>query len=133
MMRVLVCGGRDYTNRDAVFATLDVLKKQYGQLTIIQGGEPGADSLASEWAFAQPSCHLINEPADWKKHGKSAGPIRNQLMLDLHKPELVVAFPGGHGTTDMVRRAQKAKVPVILVGPQGLGDMAPPLATKDKG
>ena len=47
VMRVLVCGGRDYTNRDAVFATLDVLKKQYGQLTIIQGGAPGAEAAAA--------------------------------------------------------------------------------------
>ena len=48
-------------------------------------------------------------PADWTKHGKAAGPIRNQKMLD-ECPDLVVAFPGGKGTADMVRRAMKAGI-----------------------
>lgn len=52
----------------------------------------------------------------WKDHGKAAGPIRNQLMLDDFKPDLVVAFPGGKGTADMVKKAQDAGVTVILVG-----------------
>jgi acyl-CoA synthetase (NDP forming) len=56
--------------------------------------------------------HVTSFPANWKKHGKSAGPIRNQLMLDVGKPDLVIAFPGGSGTADMIRRARKAGVPV---------------------
>lgn len=47
-------------------------------------------------------------------NGKAAGPIRNQRMLDEGKPDLVVAFPGGRGTADMVRRAKAAGVPVRL-------------------
>lgn len=114
-MRVVVCGGRDYDDREKVFATLDALQGQHGPLTIIQGGASGADALAVDWTYEQPSCHLINEPADWNKHGRSAGPIRNQTMLDMHKPQLVVAFPGGRGTADMVRRAEKAGVPVMRI------------------
>jgi hypothetical protein len=53
--------------------------------------------------------------ADWNTHGRAAGPIRNQRMLDEVKPELVVAFPGGRGTADMVRRAREAGVNVYLV------------------
>lgn len=112
-MRVLVCGGRDYDDRDKVFATLDTLQRQHGRLTIIEGGASGADALAADWAYAQPACHLIREPADWKTDGRAAGPIRNKMMLDLHKPQLVVAFPGGRGTADMVRRAVEAGVPVL--------------------
>lgn len=111
-MRVLVCGGRDYNDEPAVFGLLDSLRQRYGRLTIIQGGAAGADELARRWATIQSSSHLINEPADWKAHGRAAGPIRNQRMLDEHKPELVVAFPGGRGTADMVRRAKAAGVPV---------------------
>lgn len=53
--------------------------------------------------------------ANSRKHGRAAGPIRNQQMLDEGKPHLVVAFPGGTGTADMVRRAQAAGV-LVLVG-----------------
>ena len=42
--------------------------------------------------------------------GKKAGPLRNQRMLDEGKPDLVVAFPGGGGTKDTVRRAVQAGV-----------------------
>jgi len=53
--------------------------------------------------------------ANWRTHGKAAGPIRNQQMLDEGRPHLVVAFPGGTGTADMVRRAKAAGVPVMEV------------------
>jgi hypothetical protein len=115
-VKVLVTGGRDYGNVGAVWAALDGLRFEHGRITVIQGGAAGADRLAREWCFAQPSCHLINEPADWLHHGKAAGPIRNHRMLDEHKPDLVLAFPGGRGTADMCRRARAAGVPVREVG-----------------
>jgi predicted Rossmann-fold nucleotide-binding protein len=114
-VRVLVCGGRDYQNAQAVHRELDKLAAKHGRLTVIQGGARGADAWARDWAFRQPSVHLINEPADWKRHQRGAGSIRNQKMLDDHKPELVVAFPGGSGTADMVARARQAGVPVNLI------------------
>ena len=112
-MRVLVCGGRDYTDRARVWRVLDAYREKYGRLTIIQGGARGADRHARDWALAQSSVCLINEPADWDAHGKAAGPIRNQRMLDEGKPDLVLAFPGGRGTADMVSRARKAGIRVI--------------------
>jgi len=54
-------------------------------------------------------------PADWETHGKAAGPIRNQRMLDEGRPDLVVAFPGGRGTSDMVARAKRAGVEVMMI------------------
>ncbi len=43
--------------------------------------------------------------------------IRNQQMLDEAKPDMVLAFPGGRGTDDMVSRAEKAGVPVTIALP----------------
>lgn len=111
--KVLVCGGRDYDDRDRVFAALDFVRSDVGEMTVIQGGARGADALAREWCANQPSIHMVNEPADWNAQGKSAGPIRNQRMLDEHKPDVVITFSGGRGTADMVRRARAAGVPVI--------------------
>lgn len=110
--RVLVCGGRSYTDRRSLHVILDGLKPR--PTMIIHGGAPGADNLAWWWAELSGISHWAFH-ADWKTHGKSAGPIRNQQMLDDGKPDLVVAFPGGNGTADMVRRAKAAGVRVIEV------------------
>ncbi len=112
-MRVFVCGGRNYSDREAVFAALDAIWQSVplDTLLIIQGGADGADALAREWCRTTGEAY-VNVPADWKAHGRAAGPIRNQCMLDEHKPNLVLAFPGGRGTADMVRRALAAGVKV---------------------
>lgn len=109
---VLVCGGRSYRDRDALYAALDGLVP--APTHIIAGAAPGADTLAAEWA-----CDRGITPgafyADWEMYGNAAGPMRNQQMLDDGKPNLVVAFTGGRGTADMVRRAKAAGVRVIEV------------------
>ena len=119
-MRVLVCGGRDYDDwclmRGILQDKLGVYRgKPPDDQTIISGDACGADWLARAWA-KYTGRKYEGYPADWKKHGKRAGPIRNQQMLDEGKPDIVVAFPGGTGTADMVRRAKKAGVEVIEVG-----------------
>ena len=108
-MRILVCGGRDFSDADFLSGILDAAKREYGNVEIINGGASGADKLAEAWAFAR-NVTCAAYPADWKKYGRAAGPIRNQRMLDKGRPELVIAFPGGRGTDDMVRRAMEAGV-----------------------
>lgn len=78
---------------------------------IISGKAKGADTVAIEWAVVN-WCSWEEYPADWEQYGKAAGPIRNQRMLDEGKPDLVIAFPGGTGTADMVRRAKAAGIEV---------------------
>lgn len=110
--RVLVCGGRDYNDRGRVFRTLDLYHMRHGPIEwVIYGMARGADTLAAEWALYEkvPSTGFR---ADWRKHGKAAGPIRNQQMIDEGKPTVVIAFPGGRGTADMVRRAKDAGLTV---------------------
>lgn len=111
-MRVLVCGGRDYSDVSRLYGVLDALPRD--GLVIIHGGARGADSLAAEWAKdRQVSSHAF--PANWTEHGRAAGPIRNQTMIDLGKPDCVIAFPGGRGTFDMIDRAKKAGIAVTEV------------------
>ena len=111
-IRVLVTGGRDYNNAQLVGDVLWRLAVVYGRLTIIHGNARGLDTLAAKWA--EKMCQLVLAfPADWAKHGKAAGPIRNQQMLTEGKPDLVVAFPGGKGTADMVARTRKAGIPLL--------------------
>jgi hypothetical protein len=113
-MRVLVCGGRDFSNCKLVFDTLNDLSRKEVVDCIIEGDAPGADRIAGAWAKRR-RVDLKLYPANWAKEGKAAGPRRNQKMLDEGKPDLVVAFPGGTGTADMVSRARAANVEVIEV------------------
>lgn len=110
-MRVLVCGGRDFSDCGLLFDTLDALAKTEMIDCIIEGDARGADRIAGAWAKRR-RVDLRLYPADWKTHGKAAGPIRNQRMIDDGRPDLVIAFPGGRGTADMVRRAEAAGVTV---------------------
>lgn len=109
-IKILVTGGRAYDDYNHVFAILDrTNEKLNGNFIIIQGGARGVDSYALDWATMH-GIPNITVQADWEKHGKAAGPIRNQRMLDDYKPDLVLAFPGGKGTDDMVKRAIKAGI-----------------------
>lgn len=113
MTRVLVCGGRDFTDVMRLNSVMDRLHQHRNFSLVIDGAARGADTLGNEWAKSRGVTPL-RFPANWTKYGKkSAGPIRNQQMLDEGKPDLVVAFPGGPGTKDMVRRAKAANVQVI--------------------
>lgn len=134
---VLVCGGRAYPDGDFLKEYLNVLHSGYDDNIqhngsrgssikgIVHGcaGELdyekqlvicGADEFAGEWArsvgVTEHRC-----PADWKAHGRAAGPIRNKAMLDRFSPNMVVAFPGGTGTGNMVKQARAAGVPVIQI------------------
>lgn len=138
-MRVLVCGSRTFNDRgiiDSVLsgvyqvATVGYLVVDMEGFTLIEGGARGADSLAGQWATSpfhghnehpdHPPFEHLAFPADWKKHGRAAGFIRNQRMLDEGKPDMVVAFVDkplaeSRGTADMVRRARAAGLPVYVV------------------
>lgn len=114
-MRVLVCGGRDYVQEWNIFQALEELWEANDyRLVVIEGGARGADTAAALWAETWNDRGVLHLQfrANWREHGKSAGPRRNQMMLDEGKPNLVLAFPGGAGTADMVRRAQAAGIEV---------------------
>lgn len=111
---VLVCGGRDYSDLARFNAVMGRLDPQ--PTRIVHGGARGADAMAAAWARGMGIQHQAY-PADWKAYGVKAGPIRNGQMLELEKPDLVLAFPGGRGTDDMMRKAHAANVTVRMVRP----------------
>ena len=109
-LRIIVCGGRDYRDAAAVDRALSALDERKGIAFIVQGAADGADRLAAEWGWAHGK-KVGSFSADWQTHGKRAGPIRNQEMIDAGA-DGVVAFPGKCGTADLVRRAVDAGMPV---------------------
>ena len=104
--RVAITGGRSFNDRTFLFTTLDRIHAAKGITEIIHGGARGADSLGGIWA-KQAGIKVTVFPADWNKHGKRAGILRNLEMIN-ERPDYVVAFPGGRGTAHM-RETSKAK------------------------
>lgn len=111
---VIVCGDRDYGNREKVFSTLDALHAEEPVALLRHGCAPGADGLADEWARMRGVKVAIHR-ADWSQ-GRKAGPIRNQAMVDAGA-DLLVAFPGDRGTADCTRRAKAAGIRALEVTP----------------
>jgi len=109
-MKVVACGGRRYDNEAFVWGCLDMIRRKHPGMVLFHGAAKGADSLAARWAIHR-GVSVFPFPADWELHGRQAGPIRNGEMLDMGA-KAVVAFPGGHGTADMVRQAKFRAIPV---------------------
>jgi len=119
-MRVLIYGGRDFSDHEAAFRFLDRLSEgwprlpedEYGNwlpdVTVISGGAKGADRIGEDWAVNNWT-KLEVYKADWATYGSRAGPIRNQQMLD-SGVDFAVQFPGGRGTADMRKRLDNAGV-----------------------
>ncbi len=112
-MRAIVCGGRDFEDYGFLRDFLDVIAREHGIDMVIEGGADGADALARRWARDRATPRLT-VPADWYGFGRQAGPKRNAEMLT-HAPDIVIAFPGGRGTADMVNKARAAGIQVVEV------------------
>lgn len=110
-MRVLVCGGRDFSDFEALDNALSAMTVSL----VLHGDARGADHLAGRWAGDRGIAQVIF-PANWKGEGYAAGPRRNLRMLEIGRPDVVVAFPGGKGTAHMIQAAEDAGVPVRRVG-----------------
>jgi len=112
---ILVCGGRDYNDHSVVDKVLKHVKNICGDdFIVVCGLAKGADSIAAYWA-RENDIAIHGYAADWSTHGKSAGPKRNQQMLDSEPIDLVIAFPGNRGTLDAITRSRKKSIPVVKV------------------
>lgn len=113
-MTVLVCGDRDWDDRETVRKWL---KRLPSGTHVIHGACRGADLQAAEVA-EELGFTTQGYPADWEKHGKAAGPLRNREMLDL-KPDMVIAFhknlKKSRGTLDCVLEANRRGIRVELI------------------
>lgn len=125
MTRILVTGSRYWSDRAAVHRALNVEFYTHGPLTVVHGGcASGADAYAAEWAqlYAADGVTEESHAADWDRHGKAAGPIRNGQMV-AKGADLVLAFlqPGAanNGTRNCIKLATAAGIPVRTYPEEG--------------
>lgn len=117
---VIVFGGRKFNKKVVFYRFMDKYHAKYKFTGVISGGAAGADSLAIDWAkdnklpyqvdkakwqdFSEP---CLRKSGPFGDYNALAGTNRNQAMLDDHKPQYAVEFPGGPGTADMAKRVAK--------------------------
>jgi|SRR5581483_8489949 len=108
-VRVLVCGSRGW--RGSAVIAIELLHLPSGSI-VMHGTAQGADQIAARIAESL-DLEVEHCPADWKRHGRRAGIIRNLAMLD-EKPDLVLAFWDGksRGTKHTIREAKRRGIPV---------------------
>lgn len=130
--RLLVTGSRDWPDPDRVRGALAAVAAQgHPVLVIVHGDAPrGVDKIASRWVWQQRQAGRTNireerHPADWDRHGRRAGMLRNAEMVDdgahacfawiapcsqrgCRNPEP----HGSHGASDCADRAEKAGIHV---------------------
>jgi len=111
---ILVCGDREWEDREAIKVTLKAFCD--GIAWLINGGCVGVDTIAAEEG-KKLGMGVITFDPPWKKLGLSAGPIRNRMMLDL-KPGIVIGFHDeisvSKGTKDCLDEADRRGYPTFL-------------------
>ncbi len=109
-MKTIICGGRNYVLTRGDARWLDGLLETLPITEVVSSGALGADAGGEKWANAR-GIPIALFKADWATLGKSAGPIRNDRMAKYS--DICIAFPGGSGTADMIRRATERGLRVI--------------------
>jgi hypothetical protein len=114
-MKVIIAGGRDFTNYEILkYSADEKLSGITEDIEIVCGGAKGADELG-KWYATEKGYKLKEFPADWAKHGKAAGPLRNEEMAKY--ADALIAFWDGKskGTQDMIKRAESKNLLVQIV------------------
>lgn len=117
MYKVIIAGCRDFSDYDLLKERCDYYlskKRQEDTVVILSGAAQGADVLGERYA-QENGLAIERHPADWKKNGRAAGPIRNAEMAKV--ADALIAFWDGKskGTKSMIDLARRNNVPTRIV------------------
>lgn len=115
-MKVIIAGPRDLFDYKLVEQAVQL--SQFEITEVVSGGAPGVDTNGEKWA----SIHKVpikRFPADWAKHGRAAGPIRNQEMA-MYAGALIAIYTGSPGTKNMINQAKARDLKMFIMSPDGL-------------
>ena len=109
---VAFTGGKDFDDVTAIWRSLDSIKIKYDDMVLLHGGGPGAEKIAASWAEKNGVHQVVCKP-NWDRDGKAAPFRRNDVLLNF-LPKGLVAFPGSGITNNMIDKARKIGIPVLL-------------------
>lgn len=115
MFRVIIAGGREFTDYAALEQFVDHMLSQVNdEITVVSGTARGADRLGEQYARNR-GMQIQQYPAQWDVHGKSAGYKRNALMAD-NADALIACWDGkSRGTKHMIDIARSKGLPVRIL------------------
>jgi hypothetical protein len=119
-VRIIVCGSRDWDDYGLFCSALEQCVAEVQALVIVHGAARGADTMADRWVSDRASMNyrvsVERHPADWDRHGKGAGPIRNRAMAKAGADRCLAFWDGeSRGTLDMITVATQHGIPVRIV------------------
>ena len=115
-MRILITGSREWIDKSTLNEAIgdEYIKSglDHEDITLVHGTAPGADSMAAELA-EYFGFNIEAYPADWEKHGRRAGFVRNAEMVKLGA-DICLAFIRNEskGATMTADLAEKSGIPV---------------------
>jgi hypothetical protein len=115
--KVVVAGSRGFNNYKLLKEKCNKLlreKKETHNIIIVSGNARGADILGEKYSNDE-GFDLKIYPADWKKHGRSAGFRRNEQMAEV--ADALIAFWDGksHGTKHMIDICKEKGIDVRVI------------------
>ena len=114
VFKVIVAGGRDFSNYEMLRQRLDYLLQNQQFVVIVSGAARGADSLGERYA-KERGLFIQQFPANWNRYGKKAGYIRNKEMAQ-YANGLVAFWDGSsRGTKLMIELAKQYQLPMRVI------------------
>lgn len=111
-MKVIIAGSRNYRG-GAEGVHVAVKESGFDVITVISGVARGADLAGENWARAK-GVQVERFPADWKKHGRSAGIIRNCQMAEAANALIALWDGSSRGTLHMISKMKLDGKPVFV-------------------
>jgi hypothetical protein len=113
-MKTIIAGCRDFKDYNLLKSKVDAYREDHVITEVVCGGATGADALGENYAV-QNGITVKGFPADWNKHGKAAGPIRNRQMAEYADCLIAVWDGKSRGTKNMIDEMNKLMKPVFLI------------------
>lgn len=110
-MKTIIAGSRSITDRATIWKAISNCGHDISE--VVCGDARGVDEMGAAWAF-ENCVPVVYFPADWIKHGKGAGPIRNEQMASYAQAAIVIWNGTSRGSADMIRRAIKHKLQLYV-------------------
>lgn len=108
-MRLIIAGSRHYPPREADALVTEAMRRLPAPSAVLSGTATGIDSAGERWALAN-GVPVERYPADWEKHGRAAGPLRNRVMAEAADALLLIWDGRSRGSASMLTEARQRKL-----------------------